>query len=430
LQKFQGMNILVLGGGAREHALAWKMASSPLCDKLYLAPGNAGTASCGTNLDIGVLDFESLKAACLKYEIGMLVPGPEDPLVKGISDFFRDDPALSHIAMVGPDRGAAALEGSKAFAKAFMGRHGIPTASYREFDGSGVAPGLDFISSHGLPVVLKADGLAAGKGVVICETNEEAAREFIQMVQHGKLGRAGRKVVVEEFLEGIELSVFILCDGKSWILLPEAKDYKKIGEGDSGPNTGGMGAVSPVPFADAGFMEKVRRRIIIPTMEGLALEKIDYRGFLFFGLISVKGDPWVIEYNCRLGDPETEVIIPRMKGDLVELLLAMSQQKLASFHISIDRRAAVTTVLSSGGYPGNFGKGFEIKGIPEGNTALVFQGGTTLAEGKLVTGGGRVIAATAMGEDIREAAAASRSIASRITFEGKYFRRDIAHEFL
>ncbi|HUX84668.1 MAG TPA: phosphoribosylamine--glycine ligase [Chitinophagaceae bacterium] len=424
------MNILVLGSGGREHALAWKIAASPLCGRLFIAPGNPGTAACGTNLDIRPTDFDSLKEACLQYQITLVLPGPEDPLVLGISDYFREDSALSGITVVGPDRAAARLEGSKSFAKAFMGRHGIPTAGYREFSPDQWQEGLDYISAHSLPVVLKADGLAAGKGVLICSSIREALEGFRQMVREGKFGAAGRKVVVEEFLEGIELSVFVLSDGKSWVELPEAKDYKRIGEGDLGPNTGGMGAVSPVPFARGEFMERVRSRILVPTLAGMASEGIPYRGFLFAGLINVKGDPFVIEYNCRLGDPETEVVLPRMATDLVSLMQAMASGTLEQVNLKTDPRCAVTTVVASGGYPGDYDKGKPVTGLDGTEKELLFQGGTALRDGKVVTSGGRVIAATALGKSIREAAAASRLLAASVGFEGKYFRGDIGHEFL
>lgn len=411
--------------------MAWKMAQSTLCSKLFIAPGNAGTADCGENLPIAVTDFPAIRSACLELSIGLLVPGSEVPLVKGIVDFFREDPALSGMRVIGPARSGARMEGSKTFAKQFMQRHGIPTAGYREFDSGSFSEGETYIRSHSLPVVLKADGLAAGKGVLICQTHEEALGEFGQMIRQGKFGKAGRKVVVEEFLEGIELSVFVLSDGRSWLVLPEAKDYKRIGENDTGPNTGGMGAVSPVPFASELFMEKVRNRIIKPTMNGLANDHIHYRGFLFFGLINVGDEPFVIEYNCRLGDPETQVVLPRLKNDLVELLQAAGEGSLGKFRIETEERIAATTILASAGYPGSYEKGKPIGGIPKNNPSrILFHAGTARKQGILVTDGGRVLAATALGADMREAVKSSGALAEKIDFEGKYFRGDIGREFV
>ncbi|HVB03814.1 MAG TPA: phosphoribosylamine--glycine ligase [Chitinophagaceae bacterium] len=424
------MNILVLGSGGREHALAWKLSQSPACGRLFIAPGNGGTSRHGTNLEIQVTDFPRIRTACLENNIGLLIPGSEEPLVRGIADFFLHDPALSGIPVMGPGMQGAMLEGSKSFAKQFMQRHFIPTAAYEAFDMGHFDLGNSFIRSRTLPVVLKADGLAGGKGVVICPTHEEALTEFGRMVHGGRFGDAGKKVVVEQFLEGIELSVFILSDGKSWLVLPEAKDYKRIGEQDTGLNTGGMGAVSPVPFAGPEFMRKVLDRVIRPTMEGLAMEGISYRGFLFFGLINVQGDPYLIEYNCRLGDPETEVVLPRLSNDLVELLQAAGQGKLHEQTIRSDPRSAVTTVLVSGGYPGKYPVGLPVTHIPQ-DTAdqVVFHGGTTHNGELLVTAGGRVFAATALGSSIPAALKASRLLADQTRFEGKYFRRDIGWEF-
>ena len=425
------MNILLIGSGGREHALAWKLTQSKDCDQLFIAPGNAGTSGCGTNLNIGVSDFEGLKAACLEHQIGLVVVGPEEPLVKGIVDFFKADGTLAHIPVIGPAAYGAQLEGSKAFAKAFMQRHNIPTASYAEFTADNYEAGVAYLQQHDLPIVLKADGLAAGKGVLICQSREEAIAEFEQMIQHAKFGSASAKVVVEAFLDGIELSVFALTDGKNYVLLPEAKDYKRIGEGDSGLNTGGMGAVSPVPFADAEFMKMVEERIVKPTIDGFYKENIDYTGFVFFGLIKVKGEPFVIEYNCRMGDPETEVVMPRLKTDLVTLLVAAAKKELDQVKVEADPRFAVTTMAVSGGYPGDYGKGFVISGhdanLPE--EAVLFHAGTTEKNGSVVTAGGRVLTVSAYGNTVKEAAELSRSFLGKVHFDGMYFRKDIGYEF-
>ncbi|MCU0382090.1 MAG: phosphoribosylamine--glycine ligase [Chitinophagaceae bacterium] len=425
------MHILLLGSGGREHAFAWRISQSPLCTRLFIAPGNAGTMACGTNVSLDPVDFASVKSFCLSEEIGMVVVGPEEPLVRGIYDFFKSDPQLWEIPVIGPSREAAQLEGSKAFAKAFMTRHGIPTASYREFDNNNYTEGVDYLQRHATPIVLKADGLAAGKGVIIAQNHVEAMAEFELMIQQSKFGEAGHKVVVEEFLTGVELSMFVLTDGKGYLLFPEAKDYKRIGEGDTGLNTGGMGAVSPVPFADSAFMEKVRTRIIDPTIQGLQQEGLDYKGFIFFGLISVGGEPYVIEYNCRMGDPETEVVLPRIKNDLVALFKAVAQGRLQDHQIDIDPRAAATVMLVSGGYPGNYEKGYEISGLDILNEddVLVFHAGTQLANGRVVTHGGRVLAVTAYGGNITEAVKRSLKIIEFIEFEGMYFRSDIGYEF-
>jgi phosphoribosylamine--glycine ligase len=425
------MHILLLGSGGREHAFAWRISQSPLCTRLFIAPGNAGTMACGTNVSLDPVDFASVKSFCLSEEIGMVVVGPEEPLVRGIYDFFKSDPQLWEIPVIGPSREAAQLEGSKAFAKAFMTRHGIPTASYREFDNNNYTEGVDYLQRHATPIVLKADGLAAGKGVIIAQNHVEAMAEFELMIQQSKFGEAGHKVVVEEFLTGVELSMFVLTDGKGYLLFPEAKDYKRIGEGDTGLNTGGMGAVSPVPFADSAFMEKVRTRIIDPTIQGLQQEGLDYKGFIFFGLISVSGEPYVIEYNCRMGDPETEVVLPRIKNDLVALFKAVAQGRLQDHQIDIDPRAAATVMLVSGGYPGNYEKGYEISGLDILNEddVLVFHAGTQLANGRVVTHGGRVLAVTAYGGNITEAVKRSLKIIEFIEFEGMYFRSDIGYEF-
>jgi phosphoribosylamine--glycine ligase len=425
------MNILLLGSGGREHALAWKISQSPRCSRLFVAPGNPGTAECATNADLYPNDFQAVARFCLENGVGMLVVGPEEPLVKGIADHFKSDPALAGIAVIGPSASAARLEGSKAFAKDFMTRHGIPTAAYREFDKDSYTEGVAYLQSHGLPIVLKADGLAAGKGVVIARSHLEAIAEFELMLQYSKFGEASRRVVVEEFLTGIEMSVFVLTDGVSHVMLPEAKDYKRVGEGDTGLNTGGMGAVSPVPFADEAFMEKVRRKVVEPTMSGLRKDGIDYRGFVFIGLIRVGDDPYVIEYNCRMGDPETEVVVPRLRNDLVDLFSAVAEVRLAGVSIDTDPRSAATVVLVSGGYPGLFEKGKDIEGLDILNEddVMVFHAGTALKEGRLVTNGGRVLAVTAYGKDVSSAVRRSLKIIEFIDYEGKYHRRDIGFEF-
>ncbi|MBX3239729.1 MAG: phosphoribosylamine--glycine ligase [Chitinophagaceae bacterium] len=426
------MNILLLGSGGREHALAWKIRQSKLCSELYIAPGNAGTESCGTNVDIKVSDFEGHKKFCLDNNISMVVVGPEEPLVKGIYDFFKADSRLKHIAVIGPSKQGAQLEGSKAFAKEFMMRHNIPTAVYREFNSGNYEEGVAYIQQHATPIVIKADGLAAGKGVIICQNHVEAVAEFELMTQQAKFGDAGKKVVIEEFLTGIEMSVFVLTDGKNYVVLPEAKDYKRIGEGDKGLNTGGMGAVSPVPFADENFMKKVTDRVVKPTVAGLQKEKINYRGFIFIGLIKVGDEPYVIEYNCRMGDPETEVVIPRMKNDIVELFNAVEAQKLDTVRIEADSRAAVTIVAVSGGYPGEYEKDKIIEGLDliDAEETLVFHAGTGRnEEGAVVTNGGRVLTITSFDDSIEEAAYKSRANLEIIDFEGIYFRKDIGYEF-
>jgi phosphoribosylamine--glycine ligase len=436
------LKILILGGGGREHAFAWKVSQSSLCSKLFIAPGNAGTAQLGENIDIDVNDFDAIKKICISKQIEMVIVGPEEPLVNGIYDFFKSDKKLEKIIITGPSRAGARLEGSKAFAKSFMNKYSIPTARYREFDISNFDEGLQYIQNHPLPVVLKADGLAAGKGVVICNNYIEALSEFELMIQRAKFGNAGKKVVVEEFLDGIELSVFVLTDGKNYVVLPEAKDYKKIGEGDKGPNTGGMGAISPVPFATEHFMEKVATQVIEPTINGLQAEGIDYKGFIFLGLIKVNEEPMVIEYNCRMGDPETEVVLIRLQNDLVELLVAMEKQKLDSQKISVEKNHAVTIVAVSGGYPGIYEKGKPIELLylenpetmkhidEEGVGALVFHAGTKIAEGKTVTNGGRVLAVSAMAVGLGDAIELSKTILEEIYFEGMYYRGDIGYEFV
>jgi phosphoribosylamine---glycine ligase len=425
------MNILLIGLGGREHAFAWKLKQSKLCNKLLIAPGNAGTALCGTNLDIAVTDFEKLANACKEHEVGMILVGPEEPLVKGIYDFFKNNEATKHIAVIGPSKAAAELEGSKAFAKAFMQRHNVPTAAYKEFTAANYAEGVEYLKNHSLPVVLKADGLAAGKGVLICQNSLEALSEFELMLHRSKFGDAGKKVVVEEFLKGIELSVFVLTDGENYVLLPEAKDYKRIGEGDTGLNTGGMGAVSPVPFVDDAFLKIVKEKIIEPTIAGLKKDKLVYKGFIFFGLMNDNGNPKVIEYNCRMGDPETEVVIPRIKNDLVELLMATAQQRLHEIIIETDNRSAAAVVAVSGGYPGDYATGITIQGLNNNvlENSLVFQSGTKQLGSDVVTNGGRVLVVTSFGDTIPEAAEQSNYMMEQLHFDDIYFRHDIGYEF-
>ena len=425
------MNILLLGAGGREHAFARKISQSKHCNHLYIAPGNPGTAQFGENLAISVNDFEKLGAFCVDKQIEMLVVGPEDPLVNGVYDFFKSDEKLKNIIVVGPSKVGAQLEGSKAFAKAFMSRHNIPTASYREFNSQNYLEGIDYLKNQSLPIVLKADGLAAGKGVVIAQSHDEALEAFEDMIQSAKFGKAGERVVVESFLTGVELSVFALTDGKQFVLLPEAKDYKRIGEGDTGPNTGGMGAISPVPFANAAFMDKVLEKVVKPTINGIDQEGLVYNGFVFFGLINVAGEPYVIEYNCRMGDPETEVVLPRLKSDLVEMFVSMSNGKLSNFNIEVDERAAATVVLVSGGYPGDFEKGKIITGLNEATMAdtVAFHAGVIEKDHVLYSNGGRVAAITSFGESINEAVAKSIEKISSINFEKMAFRSDIGYEF-
>ncbi len=425
------MNILLLGGGGREHALAWKISQSKTCKALFIGPGNAGTSSFGTNLPLDPNDFPAVRNACLDNGISMVIVGPEEPLVKGIVDYFLNEKAISHIPVIGPSASAARLEGSKAFSKQFMMKHGIPTAAYKEFDTNHFSEGSEYVKTHSLPVVLKADGLAAGKGVIICHSHIEAMAEFELMLQQDKFGEAGRRIVVEEFLDGIELSVFVLTDGDHYVLLPEAKDYKKIGEGDKGPNTGGMGAVSPVPFADNEFMLKVKEKIVDPTIRGLKADNIDYKGFLFIGLIKVGEEPMVIEYNCRMGDPETEVVIPRLKNDLVELFQAVADKRLNEKTIETDPRVAATMVAVSGGYPGSYEKGFVINGLgTKMEDSLIFHSGTRLENGEVVTNGGRVLCVTSYAISLQDAIRKSISVLKQIDFDGMYFRRDIGYEFL
>lgn len=426
------MNILLLGSGGREHALAWKMVKSHHCDQLFIAPGNAGTAEFGTNLPVNISDFTDIKSACLFHKINMLVVGPEEPLVKGIYDFFQADPQLQNIIVVGPSAEAAQLEGSKAFSKKFMQRHNIPTAGYAEFTAGNFEEGKKYIAAHSLPIVLKADGLAAGKGVVIAASHDEALQVFKKMIINKQFGEASSKVVIEEFLQGIEVSVFALTDGEVYQVIGHAKDYKRIGEGDTGLNTGGMGCVSPVPFMDEAFMQKVEECIIKPTIDGLAKEKLNYHGFVFFGLMNVQGEPWVIEYNCRMGDPETEVVMPLLQTDLVALLAAMDNGTLADANISFDERSCATVMAVSGGYPGNYQKNLPVNGLANcciNNDSMVFHAGTKQVGDEVVTNGGRVLAVTSYGNTLAEAVEKSNNILQKISFEGMYFRRDIGYEF-
>jgi phosphoribosylamine--glycine ligase len=425
------MNILLLGSGGREHAFAWKLSQSSRCTALFIAPGNAGTSQCGTNIDLQVTDFEGIKQFCIDYTIDMVVVGPEEPLVKGIYDFFKNDTALRHIIVIGPSQKGAQLEGSKAFAKAFMQRHNIPTAAYREFDAHNYEEGVAYLQAHATPIVLKADGLAAGKGVIICQNHVEAMAEFELMIQQAKFGDAGKKVVVEDFLSGIELSVFVLTDGENYVLLPEAKDYKRVDEGDKGLNTGGMGAISPVPFADKTFMQKVISTIIDPTISGLKKEQIEYAGFIFFGIIKVEEAPYVIEYNCRMGDPETEAVLPRMKNDLVALFEATARKQLQEVALETDSRQTATIVAVSGGYPGEYTKGLPVDGLDllDEDDAIVFHAGTKQEEDKTVTNGGRVLAVTSFGDTLQKAVEKSRAILDIVQFDGMHFRSDIGYEF-
>ena len=422
------MTILLLGSGGREHALAWKMLQSSQCSKLFVAPGNAGTAAIATNININPNDFAAVKNLVLSENIAMVVVGPEDPLVNGVYDFFKNDAQLQHIPVIGPSKHGAQLEGSKEFAKEFLVKHNIPTARYQSFTKDTVEAGCEFLTTLTAPYVLKADGLAAGKGVLILNDLAEAQQELRNMLVDAKFGDASSKVVIEEFLDGIELSCFVLTDGKSYKILPTAKDYKRIGEGDTGLNTGGMGAVSPVPFADAEFLQKIEDRIVKPTINGFQQDNIDYKGFVFIGLIKVGNDPFVIEYNVRMGDPETEVVMPRLQSDLVEIFQAMASQTLDQVAFEIDPRSATTIMVVSGGYPEDYEKGKVISGLENVEGSMVFHAGTTLKDGQVVTNGGRVLAVTSYGDNFKEAIAKSYANIEKIAFDKMYYRKDIGFD--
>ncbi|MAZ93364.1 MAG: phosphoribosylamine--glycine ligase [Lentimicrobiaceae bacterium] len=426
------MNVLILGSGGREHAIAWKLAQSTSLEKLYISPGNAGTRNVGTNIPVDLDDFASIKMIVIEKEIDMVVVGPEAPLVGGIYDFFRDDSVLKDILVIGPSKAGAQLEGSKSFAKDFMANYSIPTAAYRTFNESNLQEGFDFIDTLNSPYVLKADGLAAGKGVLIIEDRNEAKNELSQMISEQKFGEASKNVVIEEFLSGIELSVFVLTDGTDYVILPEAKDYKRIGEGDTGLNTGGMGSISPVPFAREEFMDKVENRIVKPTVDGLKKDCIDYKGFIFFGLINVNGDPYVIEYNCRMGDPEAESVIPRIESDLLELFVNTAHEKLSESTVEFDPRTAAAIMMVSGGYPGNYEKGKTITGLENVNNCIVFHAGTTIDvdNNSIKTSGGRVIAVTTLGVNMESTLQDSYANVDLIDFEDKYVRKDIGFDLI
>jgi phosphoribosylamine--glycine ligase len=422
------MNILILGSGGREHTFAYKISESEYCSRLFVAPGNAGTHAIATNLPVSVNDFEAIRSAVIEHNIDMVIVGPEDPLVNGIADFFSEDTHLKDVMLIGPSKRGALLEGSKERAKEFMMHHNIPTAAYASFTKDNLEAGKQFLETLQPPYVLKADGLAAGKGVLILNSLEEAKQELENMLAHSKFGEASAKVVIEEFLDGIELSVFVLTDGKNYKILPTAKDYKRIGEGDTGLNTGGMGAVSPVPFADDELMRKIKERIVIPTVNGIAKEKIDYKGFIFIGLIKVNNEPFVIEYNVRMGDPETEVVLPRIKTDLLSLMRATALQKLDEISLEVDDRSATTIMVVSGGYPEAYEKGKVISGISEIEDSIVFHAGTTIKDDKIVTNGGRVIAVTSLDGDFRKAIKKSYQNIEKLSFDRMYFRTDIGFD--
>ncbi len=422
------MNILILGSGGREHAFAWKLKQSPLCSSLFVAPGNGGTQEVAINVALNPSDFKGVKDFVLAESINMIVVGPEVPLVEGIYDYFEADSAVKDVMVIGPSQLGAQLEGSKSFAKYFMQRHNIPTAAFNEFTAANLAEGLEFVDNNKAPFVLKADGLAAGKGVVITESKEEAKQTLEEMISDAKFGEASSKVIIEEFLSGIEFSVFVLSDGSDYVLLPNAKDYKRIGEGDLGLNTGGMGAISPVPFVDDALMSKVKTLVIDPTIKGLKEENITYKGFIYVGLIIVNNEPFVIEYNCRMGDPETEIVMPRLESDLADLLVKCSQGKLKEEKVVLSKQHGATVILASGGYPEAYEKGKEID-IPADDNTLTFHAGTKLDNSKLLTNGGRVIAVSALGDDLQSALEKAKKQARAIQFEGKYFRTDIGYEF-
>lgn len=425
------MNVLIIGSGGREHAFAMQLRKSSACDQLFILPGNAGTAVLGTNVALNPNDFDALGNFCLQNTIELLIVGPEDPLVNGLRDYFEATTALKNIAFVGPDKTGAQMEGSKDWSKIFMQKHGIPTAAYRTFTSENLQEGIAYLQNHSLPIVLKADGLAAGKGVLICQTQEEAIHELQLMISEKKFGSASTKVVVEEFLKGIELSVFVLCDGKNYLILPSAKDYKRIGEADAGLNTGGMGAISPLPFADAAYIQKVEERIIKPTIDGLQKDQINYIGFIFIGLMNVNREPFVIEYNSRMGDPETEVVLPRIQNDFVELMMATATGNLDKVQLEIDPRTAATIMLVSQGYPEAYEKGKVMTGMENVKDSILFHAGTKLGEnGELLSNGGRVMAVTSFGNSIAEAIATCNKNAALVQFENKYYRRDIGFEFL
>lgn len=419
------MNVLLLGSGGREHAIAWKLSRSPLCKKLFIAPGNAGTRNNGTNINLSATDFDAVSAFCLKEQIDMIVVGPEAPLVEGVADYFAEHENLKHIPVIGPSKACAQLEGSKAFSKAFMQKYNIPTAAYAEFDADSLADGMAYIDQMNTPIVLKADGLAAGKGVLICTTHQEAKASLEEMIVEAKFGDASKTVVIEEFLHGIEFSVFVLSDGKSYTIFPPAKDYKRIGEGDTGLNTGGMGAVTPLSFVSDELMRKVEDDVVIPSLEGLKTDGTPYVGFLYVGLMKVGDEPMVIEYNVRLGDPEAEVVIPSMESDLLDVFKHVGEQKLDEMNVAFSKKACATVVLASGGYPESYEKGKLITGAYEIEDSLVFHAGTEIKDSKLYTNGGRVLTITSFGDTLQNAVKTSLANAKRIGFEGKYFRSDI-----